>query len=149
MNKNESIVDELKRQFIKKVLEIRRLPFQETVIKVSAPDMRLIVDWILEHTDFYHLSTITGLDNGQTVELFYHFWSGRGLSLHTELAYNHLMIATITDIIPGASFYEREVHEMLGVQFAGASNTLPLLMDDDWDGEHFSLRKDILNEEEE
>ena len=141
----EPVIEELKSRFSEEIIEVRMLPFQETVIKFSPGEVRTVVVWLLEHSDFYHLSTLTGLDNGSHIEIYYHFLNVQGLSLHTELPRKHPTIDSIADLIPGASFYEREVHEMLGVQFSGSSKKQNLLMADDWDGQSFPLRK---NDEE-
>jgi NADH-quinone oxidoreductase subunit C len=44
-------------------------------------------------------------------------------------------IASITDLVPGASFYEREVSEMLHVTFEGHPDPRPMLLPDDWNGD--------------
>lgn len=142
----EPVIKELKSRFSKEIIEVRILPFQDTVIKLSPEDVRTVVVWLLEHSDFYHhLSTLTGLDNGSHIEVYYHFLNAQGLSLHTELPRKQPTIDSIADLISGASFYEREVYEMLGVHFSGSSKKQNLLMADDWDGQSFPLRK---NDEE-
>lgn len=119
-------------------LELTRemLPVDETVVafppEAVIPAARILV----EQFDVTHLSTITGDDVGEGVVLFYHFWAGGGITLRTVLPYDALRVPTLTDLIPGAAFYEREIWEMLGVTFEGLSDPQPLLMPDDWDGEH-------------
>ncbi|MCD4674159.1 MAG: NADH-quinone oxidoreductase subunit C [Anaerolineaceae bacterium] len=140
MNEIELIITQMKSLFLHQILEVRFLPLHETVVRIKPTTLRNLVAWLLEHSGFHHLSTITGLDNGQQIELFYHFWNGQGLSLHTELSYEFPFMDTITDLIPGASFYEREVFEMLGVRFSDSQQNQPLLLPDDWDGQHFPLR---------
>jgi NADH-quinone oxidoreductase subunit C len=83
----------------------------------------------------WHLSTITGQDTGREIQLLYHFWDGHGLTLCTSLPREEACIPTITDLIPGAAFYEREVSEMLRVTFAGYQGPDVLLLPDDWNGE--------------
>ena len=62
------------------------------------------------------------------------------ITLRTALPYARARIATLSDLIPGALMYEREIGEMLGVTFEGLSDPRPLLSPDDWDGSHM-LRK--------
>ncbi len=141
----ESVIKKLKSHFSEAIIDVRVLPLQETIIEVVSGEVRPIIAWLLANSDFYHLSTLTGLDNGSQIEIYYHFLNINGLSLHTELPRNHPTIDSIADLIPGASFYEREVYEMLGVQFSGSTKKQKLLMADDWDGVSFPLRK---NDEE-
>ncbi len=116
------------------------LPVDEMVVtfppEVVIPAMHILV----EQFGVTHLSTITGDDTGEGVVLLYHFWAGSGLTLRTLLPYDGLRVPTLTDLIPGAAFYEREIWEMLGVTIEGHPDLQPLLMPDDWDGEHLMRR---------
>jgi NADH-quinone oxidoreductase subunit C len=54
--------------------------------------------------------------------------------LRTRLPHETPAIATLTDLIPGAAFYEREIWEMLGVDFEGHPDLSLFLLPEDWDG---------------
>ena len=51
-----------------------------------------------------------------------------------------LTVPSITDIYPGANFYEREVFDMFGILFENHPELTSILMPDDWIG--YPLRKD-------
>lgn len=68
----------------------------------------------------YHLSTVTGIDNGTAIEVMYHFWMGREfISVRTYADRSSPSIPSVTPELPAALLYEAEVHDLLGVTFTG------------------------------
>ncbi|MGH8794516.1 MAG: NADH-quinone oxidoreductase subunit C [Stackebrandtia sp.] len=64
----------------------------------------------------------------------------RGLLVRTLLDGESL--ASVVDVYPGASWHERETHEMFGVGFDGHPNLKPLLLAPEFEGH--PLRKDFV-----
>ena len=93
--------------------------------------------------DVHHLTTITGQRLPQGVSLMYHFYGGCGITLRLLLPMDDLSVPSLTPIMLVANWYEREVHEMLGVTIEGRGEIKPLLLPDDWQGP-----PPLLNEEE-
>jgi NADH-quinone oxidoreductase subunit C len=117
-------------------LTMEKLPLAETVVTLPPEDVIPAIRMLVEQYGVTHLSTITGDDTGEGIALLYHFWAGDGITLRTSLSYDALHMPTLTQLIPGAAFYEREIWEMLGIVFDGLPDPQPLLMPDDWEGEH-------------
>jgi len=140
---NDAILQSFRDAFPDLDLEITSLPVDEHVIALPADRVHAAVAILVEQFGIYHLSTITGQDRDENLELFYHFWQGHGLTLRTSLPYDAPVIPTVTDLIPGATFYEREVCEMLDVTFEGHANLEPLFLPDNWEG-GAPLRKDFV-----
>jgi NADH-quinone oxidoreductase subunit C len=115
-------------------LEPRTVPVNETIVTLTPENLRPAVQTLVERFDLRHLSAITGIDTGDELELLYHFWDGRGLTLRTSLPRRFPHTVTLIDLIPGAAFYEREVSEMLNVVFDGHPTPGPFLLPDDWGG---------------
>lgn len=104
----------------------------------------LVPDFIIElntKAPIWHLTTITGQDTGEALEVLYHFWLGYGLTIRTSVTYDNPIIPSISPLIAGAGFYEREISEMLGVNFLNQKESGPLFLPDGWD-EGWPLRKD-------
>lgn len=49
-------------------------------------------------------------------------------------------IASLVSVYPGASFFEREVYDLMGIEFEGHPDLTRILMPDEWEGH--PLRKD-------
>jgi len=99
----------------------------------------------LQEMGITHLVTITGVDAGDEIEVLYHFlkygeYDDGDLSEGVELTIRAIVpkddptIETLTDILPGATLYERELMDMLGVEVTGHPNPEKLLLADDFDG---------------
>ena len=116
------------------------IPTDDLAVHLPAEAIHPAIERLLETCDLYHLTTITAIDEGEQIQLRYHFWQGHGLTLETALpvdnvgTHHRLTIPTITDIIPGAAFYEREIYGMFDVNFDGHRGLRPLLLPDDWQG---------------
>ena len=61
-------------------------------------------------------------------------------TIKVQVPDENLTIPSITDIYPGANFYEREVFDMFGIVFENHPDLTRILMPDDWIGH--PLRKD-------
>jgi NADH-quinone oxidoreductase subunit C len=108
----------------------------EVVIKIPSVELIKIIRILLDRFDLYHLTTITAQvrdSDTDHIEVQYNFWKGTGLTLLTIVERESPELQSITDMIPGADFYEREVAEMFGISFVGRIETRPLLLPDDWD----------------
>jgi len=79
-----------------------------------------------------HLSAITALPADSGTLLLYHLWLDAGLTLRVHCPGNEA--PSITPILPAASWYEREAHDMLGIRFVGHPGLKPLLLAAEWTG---------------
>lgn len=98
---------------------------------------------------FPHLSVIAGSDLGEEVELVYIFSLYYGVrhgeymvSLAVRLPKSDLRVPTISDLIPGAVFTEREKQEMLGVEVVGIPDPRRLFLPEDFPPGVYPWRKD-------
>jgi Ni,Fe-hydrogenase III large subunit/Ni,Fe-hydrogenase III component G len=104
---------------------------------------REAVTALLENFPSTIISTITGLDLKNEVELNYHLWNGKvEITIRTRVPKSKPEIKTITDIIPGATLYEREVFDLLGVKFLDHPDLKRLILPESWPEGQYPLRKD-------
>ncbi|WEL22387.1 NADH-quinone oxidoreductase subunit C [Halorhabdus sp. BNX81] len=116
-------------------------------LEFALADRSDLVDAVttLQELGITHLVTITGVDAGDEIEVLYHFLKygeyddgnlGEGveLTIRATVPKDDPTIATLTDVLPGATLYERELMDMLGVEVTGHPNPEKLLLADDFDG---------------
>lgn len=134
-------VDALRAELGKSFLEARQPRKGRTFVRIERDALRRATTFLV-NAGFVHLTTITGVDLGGELELLYHLnREGRLLSLSVKVPVEKPTITTITDIIPGATLYEREVHDLLGVVFEGHLNLSRLVLPEGWPEGLHPLRK--------
>lgn len=98
-----------------------------------------------EELDYGFLVDITAVDYPQRGDRFclvYHLLSMQRrarLSLKTYVPEDE-PVPSLTELWPGANFYEREVYDLFGVHFSGHPDLRRIMMPEDWEGH--PLRKD-------
>jgi NADH:ubiquinone oxidoreductase subunit C len=89
---------------------------------------------------------VSGIDRRDGFELLYHFSddaTGTVVTVRTHIADRQKPeIQSISALLKGAAWIEREIHELLGIRFTGNTNLKHLLLSDDWPGGNYPLRQD-------
>jgi Ni,Fe-hydrogenase III component G len=91
-------------------------------------------------------SIASGVDTRKAIEILYHFSVdeiGLMVSLRVVLEKPNLEVDSLTPIMKCAEWIEREIHELLGVDFKGHPNLKHLLLKDDWPEGNYPLRRDL------
>jgi len=91
------------------------------------------------------LATVSGVDGRDDVDLLYHFCfdSLKGVvTVRTSAAKPTPEIDSIATIVEGANWVEREIHDLLGVNFRGHPDMRRLILADDWPEGFYPLRRD-------
>jgi membrane-bound hydrogenase subunit beta len=99
-----------------------------------------MVDTLAEF-DFPMFHVMSGNDDGDVVTLNYHFGifqcAGRGkrfgATISVPVPKSDLVIPSLFSRIPGVEYSEREMREMLGIEFDGLPNKALIFLPEDWD----------------
>jgi len=140
------------------ILERIKAKFAERVLEISdkQPDPFAVVDpkSIVEIGRFLHddpelamdcLSNESGVDYKDRVEVVFHLFSyskRHGTVLKVKLPRENPSVATLESVWKSANWMEREIFDLLGVNFEGHSDMRRILMPEDWVG--YPLRKDFV-----
>ncbi len=145
----EAILDHLKQVLSEQCLKGGQVARERRVFVEVSRDCIVDTITLLHSKGFTHLSTITGLELDDEIELIYHLMNeGIHLGLRTKVPLDDLVVPTLTNLIPGASLYEREIHDILDVTFEGHPNLTRLVLPDMWDQKVPPLRKKQTTEKE-
>jgi len=106
----------------------------ELFVQLPSSQLRPVVAALIEQHDLRHLSAITALQVETGIEVLYHFWQQGGLTIILSCPQGTETLPSIADLLPAADWYEREVHDLFGLAFAGHPHLSPLLLPEDWDG---------------
>lgn len=114
---------------------------------LSTPDDLVPIVVALRVKRLGWLSAITGIDPGVesgVLEVLYHFSTAAAIiTLRVRVPRDHPAVDTLSDVIPSAEVFERELHEMFGVDVVGLRNQEKLYLPDDWPDGVYPLRKDF------
>jgi NADH:ubiquinone oxidoreductase subunit C len=93
---------------------------------------------------FDRLITISTVDNGETLELLYHLIGPLRIiiTLWIDLPRDKPVIPTVSDVLPSAGIYERQIHDLFGITFEGHPGLKKLMLNEDWPDSEYPLRKD-------
>ena len=79
------------------------------------------------------------------LEVLYHFCAGAAvLTLRVRVCRANPVVPSIRSVHAYADYFERELHELFGVELAGAPSLDRLLLSDDWPADVYPLRKDAI-----
>ncbi|ADE57386.1 MULTISPECIES: NADH-quinone oxidoreductase subunit C [Aminobacterium] len=100
--------------------------------------------------DFLHFHVLSGNDDGDVVSLNYHFSlfrvAGRdkrlGVTVSVAIPKSDLVMPSLFKTIPGVEYSEREMREMLGIDFEGLQNKALVFLPEDWDESIKPWRRD-------
>lgn len=140
-------IDELKTRLGDLAREIRVDKSGRAWVSVDLNNLKKVLI-LLREIGYDHLSTITGYDDGEKIQLFYHFVKFNDnesdeVNVVTFTDRDDSMAPSIIDLYPSALVYEREVFDLLGVRFEGHKGLKRLLLPEDVPDDFHPLRKDF------
>ena len=145
-----NILEEIRTKFGNKV-DIFVKSKKRVYVSVSIDDAKDVIGYLFRILGA-RMSIATGIDTRTGIEMLYHMAFDKHdlvVTVRTMVEKPELKMPTLTDIIPAANWIEREIHEMLGVDFIGHPNLERLLLPDDWQVGEYPFRKKTFDSEKE
>lgn len=136
--------EKIKERLKDKIIEWHRHSERRNYFSIKPEDILETVKIIFEELKL-RFTTASGVDTPQGIEILYHFSSditGEIFSVRVLIKNKERPeIDSITPIIKGAEWIEREMWELLGINFKGHPNLKHLLLIEDWPEGNYPLRK--------
>jgi len=137
--------DAIKEGLGQKILDWKEHSAKRIYFSIDKKDIVKTADFLFKQLGL-RFSIASGTDTPSGFEILYHFsfdkagefYSVRVLIKDKE----HPEVDSIAPIFPGAEWIEREIWEMLGINFVGHPNLKRLLLSDDWPEGEYPLRQE-------
>lgn len=140
----EEILAKIKEKFSWQILNIFEKSPRRVYIDVKPENIKQMVEFIFRRLGARFV-TASGVDTPKGIEILYHFSfdiEGKIITLRTKIDKQNPEIESVTPIIKGAEWIEREIYELLGVRFKNHPNLKRLLLAEDWPEGKYPLRRD-------
>lgn len=138
------IIDEIKNKFGSKIKKFEEKNPRRFYVDILPHDIVASVKILFVELQLRFIIA-TGIDRRDGLEILYHFSedkTGKVITLRVLIADKEKPeIDTISKVIKGAEWIEREMWELLGINFIGHPNLKHLLLRDDWPEKNYPLRQ--------
>lgn len=143
MNRGE-VLQALREQFPEEIVGIFERSAKRVYIEVHAAAIVRIAEYLFKELGA-RFNIASGVDGRNEMEILYHFTLediNLVISLRVRLPKTKLEIDSLTTVFTAAQWIEREIHELLGINFVGHPQLKRLLLPEDWPEGVYPLRKD-------
>jgi Ni,Fe-hydrogenase III component G len=143
MNMAEDFAKKIQEKFPGKIDNVFVKSPRRIYVDIKAFDLPEIAGYVFNELKGRFM-IMTGVDTHDAIEVLTHFGldeAGIVLSLRTFASKPACEQPSLTPMIKGAEYIEREIHELLGVNFIGHPNQKHLLLPDDWPDGKYPLRR--------
>jgi Ni,Fe-hydrogenase III component G len=143
MNRQE-ILQALKEKFPEEVAGVYEKSAKRVYVEIKPSVIVGMAQFIFKEIGARFIIA-SGVDARNHMEILYHFAEediDLLISLRVHLPKTKLEIDSLTPVFTAAQWIEREMHELLGINFLGHPELKPLLLPEDWPEGVYPLRKD-------
>ncbi|MCD6415494.1 MAG: NADH-quinone oxidoreductase subunit C [Planctomycetes bacterium] len=140
---SEKLVHDLTARLGAMIRELSVKNERRVYVEVAPDDLRQAVRVIFEEMGARY-ATATGMQVQDGFEVLHHFVFDSQrvvVSLRVSTESEEPEFDSITPLITGAEFIEREMRDLLGIQFKGHPNPKRLILSDDWPDDVYPLRR--------
>ncbi|NQS99897.1 MAG: NADH-quinone oxidoreductase subunit C [Candidatus Omnitrophica bacterium] len=138
------VLKDIQERFREDVVELIDRSATRVYIEIKPESIIKVATYIFRNLGA-RFNIASGLDVRLHMEILYHFTIediNLLISLRVKLAKTKLEIDSLAPAIEAANWVEREIHELLGINFKGHPDLRRLLLSDEWPQGVYPLRTD-------
>jgi Ni,Fe-hydrogenase III component G len=142
--KREDILKDLKQRFKDDIIDLFDKSPKRVYIEIKPESIRRVSSYIFKDLKA-RFNIASGVDTRSHIEILYHFsleYINLLISLRVKLDRKKPSIDSLATIFRGANWIEREMNELLGIEFRGHPDMRRLLLADEWPKGVYPLRAD-------
>lgn len=139
------VVEGLKSKFGDAIVDVYEKSATRTYVTVDPGKFPDIAEHVCTNLGA-RLAIATGMDMEQNFEILWHFCfdnANHVLNLRVVLDHEKPSVESIAVRVPAAEWIEREMWELLGIEFRNHPDMRHLLLTDDWPEGKYPLRQDF------
>jgi len=140
----DEVLKDLKERFREDIVDcIDRSP-KRVYLEINPESLVRVAGYIFKDLEA-RFNIASGLDARTHLEILYHFSIEKInllISLRVKLDKENPRVSSLALVFKGANWIEREIHELLGIEFTGHPDLRRLLLADEWPEGVYPLRCD-------
>lgn len=143
MNRQE-LLQELRERFPNQMIRVFEKSAKRVYVEIKPEAIVRFAEYLFREIGA-RFNIASGVDGRDHMEILYHFTVEEidlVISLRVTLPKTKLEINSLTSVFTAARWIEREIHELLGINFIGHPELKRLLLPEDWPQGVYPLRKD-------
>jgi Ni,Fe-hydrogenase III component G len=140
-----SLIDDIKERLGSKIIDWHEHSVKRIYFLIKPQDIREVAGFLFKDLGL-RFAIATGQDTPKGIEILYHFSfdkTGQIFSARVLIEdKKEPKIDSLTALFPAAEWIEREMWELLGINFIGHPNLKRLLLAEEWPEGKYPLRKE-------
>ncbi len=142
--RREEVLKDIRERFKEDIIDVFDKSPKRIYIEIKPDSITRIAKYIFKDLGA-RFNIASGVDTREYMEILYHFTFediNLLISFRVKLKKSKLEIDSLAPIFEGANWIEREIHELLGINFKGHPDLRKLLLPENWPKGVYPLRRD-------
>ena len=139
--KIENFIEEVRKKYPD--IKVEEINLKRLMIYISKELLLDITDYLFNTLEYRYI-IVSGMDSKEGYEIIYHYSddsSGWVINLNVMLPHDKPEVESITPVVYGAEWIEREIMDLLGIKFLNHPKPERFLMAESWPEGDFPLRR--------